>query len=601
MRRFALSLKTISRISAWALAAAAILTAPAGAQITSEPLRPVSPFDVGAFNEPGEALPETLWRGSSAASARAAIDLAPDASRSAAVNRLMSRALLSGGAPPRGAEGDEDLASLRLDKAWTAGFAPQVMRLASGAPNNRSIPAIARIEAESELTLGDLQAACETAEGLREGRDDLFWLQLRAVCLAESGDPAASLTADLARGAGAGEDFETALALVRGDEDPGDVEPDSALLLGVALSQGAKLSLDLDKASRAVLAAMGAGAAPPGMQLAAARQAALLGLIDPASLGELYGAVEPEAAADGEDDGEEREEEGNGEGAAPAVTPAEMLALAMEEDGAMREALLYRAAREARDPSIRADAAWQALQDPEGAGHYLLMARLFHPVLAETEPQHRHGIDLARAAAAAGDGVLAREWKQAALQGPADFSGGAPLDYEQASQSLTSPLQGLEEPESAEKDAGGADDAPDEQTLAELDALIDLDPAAREELSVERRLQAMEDDPELALFDAMMLAAVGADSAPPELRVKVLESGLSTGNEVDPALLLAMEQAAGAGAMAETGLLAAAVLGEGGPREAAPGDLARVLSALQRAGLAEDARRLAVEAMLSRR
>lgn len=595
MRRFALSLKTVSRISAGALAAAALLAAaPASAQITSEPLRPVSPFDVGAFSDSDEALPETLWRGSSAASARAAIDLAPETSRSAAVNRLLSRALLSGGTPPRGAEGDEALASRRLEKAWTAGFAPQVMRLASGAPNNRSIPAVARIEAESELTLGDLDAACETAEGLREGRDELFWLQLRAVCLAGADDPAASLTADLARDAGAEDDFETALALVHDEEDADEVNPGSALLLGVALSEGAELSLDLDEAARPVLAAMGVGAAPQGMQIEAARQAALLGLIEPASLGELYGAVEPDVPQGGEDEDEE------GEAAAPAVTPAEMLALAMEEDGVTREALLYRAAREARDPSIRADAVWQALQDPEGADNYLLIARLFHPLLADIPPQHDHGIDLARAAAVAGDGVLAREWRQAALQGPSDFSGGAPLNYQEASQSLTSPLEGMEEPDSA-GEADSDSETPGDQTLAELDALIDLDPAAREELSVERRLQAMEENPELALFDAMMLAAVGADSAPPELRVKVLETGLSTGNEVDPALLLAMEQAAGAGAMAETGLLAAAVLGEGGPRDAAPGDLARVLSALQRAGLEEDARRLAVEAMLSRR
>ncbi|MGB1547076.1 MAG: hypothetical protein ACPHIA_00890, partial [Alphaproteobacteria bacterium] len=61
-----------------------------------------------------------------------------------------------------------------------------------------------------------------------------------------------------------------------------------------------------------------------------------------------------------------------------------------------------------------------------------------------------------------------------------------------------------------------------------------------------------------------------------------------------------LEEAAAAGRIGETVLLALLSLGEGGPAEAAPITLEAVIAALRQIGLEEDARRIAIEACLMR-
>ena len=568
MRRFALKLKSLLKNSALGLTLAACAGAALAQSITSEPLRPVDPFDVSALDRSEGALPETLWRGSNAATARAAIERAPAPSQSAAVNRLTARALLSGGAPPDGAAGDQALAALRMETAWNIGFAEDVAELGRRTPAIEEAPDLSRLKADAELSLGQLEQACQTANRLKDGRDEAYWLQLRAVCLTRANDSAARLTEDLARAAGPDENFDTAMALAYGDEVE-EVEPASPLLLAMALNSNTTIRLKLDELSPPVLTALTLGEGPEEIKPVLARKAAGMGLISAGALAEIYRSVQPPET----------------EGVA-----ADLMAAAMNAEGETREALMFRAAESLADPAMKADAVAEALDGARTAEDFMLTARLYRPVMANIERSGDHAMLFARAAAAGGDPELAELWRERATTPP------PPPPTSSLSAPLDADGDGAPEPVSLTAPASqrASFDPPSDTDLARLNALIDLYPSARGELAVERRL---DEGGANAGFEALMLSAMGGEPLSPDMRAAFLEAD---GGAVSGALVLTLAAAAEAGAKAETGLLAAALLGDS-PAAASDADLYSAVSALRRAGLNDSAAEIAVAAVLARR
>jgi len=315
----------ISKIRA-ALAASCLLAAPALAQdISSEPLRPLDPLDAGALSRDAGALPETLWAGSTAASAKAALNAVPAGIVSPTVNDLLRRTLASGGEPPEGGVGDSDLAAARLLTLWRAGFVSEVSAIAARTPNLETAPLLSRVKAEADLALGEIDDACEAENRLEEGRNDLFWLQLRAICQARAGSPAASLSIDLARNAGADEDFEIALTLAEGVSIE-TVRPLDALVLGTALNSDTTMEISLADTPPRFIAALAAGKGPPSVKPALAYEAAKAGWISPAALAEVFSTITPDAETG-------------------LANPADPLSAALAAEGLARRALMYRAAR----------------------------------------------------------------------------------------------------------------------------------------------------------------------------------------------------------------------------------------------------------------
>src|SRR5690606_25717831 len=116
---------------------------------------------------------------------------------------------------------------------------------------------LAEAQATGALMAGDLNGACRMAETLRAGREGVFWLRLRAVCLAASGQASrADPTAQLARSEGSSPQFERdySLALLEagsaGDEL---VETADPLVFAAAVRAGANIRLSR-AAPRAMLA-----------------------------------------------------------------------------------------------------------------------------------------------------------------------------------------------------------------------------------------------------------------------------------------------------------------------------------------------------------
>ncbi len=530
--------------------------------IQIETLGPVDPFSIGLLTPSEGALPSSLWRGSTPALAAEAMAQAPRDSESPAVNRLLSRTLLSGGEPPAEADSDSNgaaLAARRLRVLIEAGFAADAARLAARTPDVQSHADLAESQATGQLLAADLDGACRTAELLREGRDGQFWLHLRAVCLAAAGDARADLTAQLAREEGRSEQFERAWSLILAGDAPDErVQTADPLVYAAAVRAGAIIA-PAAGAPRAMRLAPLPGAAPETLAFDAGR-AARIGLAAPAAAAAAYEAVlAPESDS-----------------------PIDRLDLALDAEPGLREALLYQIAVDRTETgALRAQAIAASLETAEGVSGRLLAARLLTPALRTlpAEDGRDDALLFAMAAAIAGEASLARRWRDLAVQRPP-----APSPAASADAGAPVPLGLAVAPWSP----------PSAEELAEIDALIAL--FAESPSAAASRLQD-EGDERVRFIDAVVLDALGK-SGEPDLRLRFLRGEGVSGARADVNILMAMESAAHAAAMAETALLAAAAMGPG-PGELAAADLARIVRALNQAGLVEAAQEAGLEAMLA--
>lgn len=573
-----MNLKTRFRNSAATAAALALggmaLAGQAAAQaIQVETLEAVDPISVGVLGQREGGLPDAMWRGTTADLAEAAMALAPAESESPAVNNLLRHILLSGGAAPEGGRGDE-LAAARLDALIRAGMAAQAATLAARTPGVGDRPALSEGQARAALMSGQLDAACRAADDLRQGRDAVFWLRLRATCLAADGETArADLTAQLARQDGRNEQFERAYSLaILGEAPDEEVQTADPLVFAAAVRAGALITLPATAPrSMQITPLPGSEAEVRAMDIT---RAALMGLADPRAVVAAYETVEPPLSED-----------------APAVPGAlgiEALDAALEAEGALRLAYLYQLSVDPASPDeIRAQALAAALDSADSPAAFMLAARVMAQPLRTLDPEagRDDALLFARAGAAAAEPSIATRWRDVATTRPAppapeiDPTTGAPV-----------PL-GLRP----------RWDPPEEADLEDLDALIALyeDAPGAAALRLDQAAAGVEEMDLVHFVDAVVLDALGKEGGS-TLRLAILQGAGREGERVDPDILLAMEGAAHANAMAETGLLAAAALAPG-PAVLAPADLARVLRAMVAAGLEADAREAGLEAMLAAR
>jgi hypothetical protein len=233
-----------------------------------------------------------LWRGASEATFRTVLPMLAEKPLSPAGGGLARRVLATGASAPDGAGEDRGLAAARVSALMALGGVADAREILQRTPGLDAAPEMAQVAAEAALLTDDPGRACAIAQGLSAGRDDIYWLRLRAYCQLRAGEAgAAQLTFDLAQS----QARDATYGRLMGAKLAGAGDPGAAALrngLDYALSRDLALDLSAAKPAPAVAAVLNARAAPPAPQvsdpdLAAAIAAATAGPPDMALLDRL--------------------------------------------------------------------------------------------------------------------------------------------------------------------------------------------------------------------------------------------------------------------------------------------------------------------------
>lgn len=210
-------------------------------------------FSTGARDT---GLGADLWKGASPQTMLTVLPLLAEKPLSPAAHGLARRVLATGATGPEGAGDDAAIGGARINALIAAGAvkdADAILARTSGLERN---PILAQAGAEAALLAGEEERACAIAEGLATGRDEIYWLRLRAFCQVRAGQTdMARLTFDLAQGAERDAIYgRLMLAKLAGAGDPGAASLRNGL--DYALSRSLGLDLATAKASPAVAAAL---------------------------------------------------------------------------------------------------------------------------------------------------------------------------------------------------------------------------------------------------------------------------------------------------------------------------------------------------------
>lgn len=218
-----------------------------------------------AFSTPGRdtGLPPTLWRGASLPLVKAVLPILAERPLTPAAAQLARRVLATGAPGPEGAGSDPAFAAARAEALMAQGDPQAAARILARAPGLDRNADLARAAAESALLAGQDGRACEIEEALTDGRDEPYWLRLRAYCQAMAGKTAeAQLTFDLAQSQARDAAFGRLMAAkLAGGGPPGPASLRNGLDL--ALSRSLALDLSQAKPAPAVAAALSADGPAP--------------------------------------------------------------------------------------------------------------------------------------------------------------------------------------------------------------------------------------------------------------------------------------------------------------------------------------------------
>jgi len=539
------ALVALTQGSAWAQSDPEIVSTPAR-DIEVAELGTVDPFEVGI--QP--ALPETVWSSGHAGSLEAALARLPEAAgegwASASAARLAAAALTSRGAPPRGGEADFNLAALRADRLLAASQASQVYELLARTPQVNESDALSRVFAEAAFAVGETTEACRSADALLEGREQAYWLRVRAACLAFDGAiPAAELTSELARAQTPNPDFDQFFdAFVLNRPAPENARPRTGLEL--------------------TLMAMAA----PGARIVPAEGAP--GWLRKAS-----------------------------ERTGPSITLPQTLPEALEAavsfEGADRAAALGALIQQDLDREIAAEALAIRLADAAESGTFIEVALAFGPEVSRlpiTADTLAHGVRFVLAALVADDVNAATVWRDALMDGPPapEPEPVEPQVYDAlAPQGLTPPaeVKAVVEPE-----VEWAPPAPGIMVGLDFARGIALDEVRTDGFMALLAARLENATPE-RLCQSAALVALGADD---QGQLQQALSGLTRDETVSAPAFGPLMLAAGTGALGETQVLAARLLDQHGDDAET---CAASMLALDHAGLRPQALRYVLQRVIA--
>lgn len=511
-------------------------------------LKAPSAESVGVLDAGKGGLSAALWNGTSANVVRRLLPALPANQSARSLRDLERRLLLTSATAPEGADGSQkpSLVEMRAERLLAMGDAEGVTALTAMAPGAVGGAGLDRIKLDTLLLSGDAKGAC--AEAGRAAPADQAKLQV--FCNLAAGNVLqGNLGLDLLRERNdPDQGFVAAAEILAGLPPlPADkiklerVEP-----LHVAMFWAAKLPLPakaLSEASPLVARAVALSpASQPDQRLSAAERAESLGILSTEALRGIY--LDASFAPD--------------ELAAPLARA--------EAAGPRARALLFRAATSQPDPVIRATFVAKALELAAAKNQVPDAARAFAGFTATMRPDPRllaQATLFARAHYALGQPVAAAAWLELARSTP-ETSKNADRIW----------------------------------PLAALYGAVPGQEVSTQGLAAWRAAQEGQPAPVQARRNAVVLGALAALGA----RVPDsawLDSLSLTASGPRPALFALMQSAALDARQGLTVLTVLNALGDAPLENADPLTLSESISALTVVGLGEEARRLALEALLA--
>jgi hypothetical protein len=213
--------------------------APSPAPVQVEALSQLDFFSTGR----DAGLGEDVWKGSSADIARAVIPTLASKPLSPAAASLARRLLAQTSIAPQGAGADLELAVARARALLALGDADDAFLIMDRTPGVAEHADLSQLAADAALIGEQDDRACAVADNLTDGRDGLYWLRLRAFCLARAGrTDEAQLSFNLAGSVNKDPVVGRLLgAFIAGGGDPGPASLRTGL--DYALSRALKLDL----------------------------------------------------------------------------------------------------------------------------------------------------------------------------------------------------------------------------------------------------------------------------------------------------------------------------------------------------------------------
>ena len=513
-------------------------------RIQVQTLASVNPNEAGLIDDQHGALGAGMWGGTSLGLIARGLPLLPNQPAWRTLRSLELRLLESPASLPEGKQDGEPVLALRAGKLAAMGAMDATAQLLARMPSPQLTPTLRRLQVDSALLSGDTAGACAQEPALHAALPgDNYAQQVQVFCQFLAGKNSdASLGIDLLRDQKLRDPAFFAAADALSGLPAAKIDwVAQASPVGLAMAIQAKLPLADSAVAGAPPAMLPALMRDPSLSpdahLAAAERAVTLGILPADQLRQLYEGVS--ATIDG----------------ATAATEAGKTPKS--------RALLFKAALAQPAPNQRAELIQRALAaDPATA------PLVYAPMLAELQATS----DLAnfapwaiRALLAGGQTEAVRPWL-GILRAEGLMSGGSAA----AALKPLARLAGL---------------VPDPLTAADLAAWRQ----ARDEAPSEAGKRT--------LLLLSLTSALG-DPAPEPDWLNLLDGpSIISGKVSRSALSVGLMNAAAAGRRGETVLYTLLAMGES--RDAEPAEFARLVSALNAAGLQSDARALAVEIVLA--
>lgn len=236
-----------------------------------------------------------LWQGTPWRLVATLMPRMPEMSLSPAVRSLTKRLLLSRAGVPDGKPAEANFVQIRVDRLVAMGDVADALALLATVPEVRRDQQFARSRIDALFYDGQRNEACNGVASQVGRYEDAYWRQARAFCLALNGEHArAGLMADLLRERG----DDTPPVFYAAVERLGGAEPGKVRVSGIAngltaaMVLAAKLPIEpqlLNNARPAVLRAIALSTdAEPGLRLLAAEKALAFGALTDEQLFRLY-------------------------------------------------------------------------------------------------------------------------------------------------------------------------------------------------------------------------------------------------------------------------------------------------------------------------
>lgn len=511
--------------------------------VETQALSQLDGWSVSALSRGDGALPADLWTRSDPEVLAIVFDRLPAVYDSPATLALARRVLFSGGEAPRG---DGTVAvRRRFEALGKMGAADELATMASGAGATLSDPGVAMFAAQAELARGRRAEACARGRNAEAGETPpVFFLRLRAYCAAVTGDRAAAdLALEFARAQNAADAWYTSAIAAAGGAPaarPPAARYDNSLAAQLSLAAGLRPGPNAlnDSSTLALVALARAENAPQPHRAQAAALAFRRGALSVAETRTILAATPAEMTS----------------GLPPIVTALRQVQVLPNAAGPEAVSVVALA---------NATAIAGALRTATAPADFYAVSRFFWNEIstAGTAPDTASAVLFARAAVVVGDVRVAQRLVASARQAGAAEAALAPLDA----------------------------------------ALVALTGARGEQgtIAMQRRIDAGgAGGARAAARDVAILAALGAP-VDGTVQAFVLANAPQGGARAEAGAMLALASAVERGAIGEGALLAVVAAGEGGPARLDAESLERIIRALRGLRLDDDARRIAVEAILA--